>query len=105
MELRSFLEMCNVYRRFFHRFAKIAAPLRKTDAEYPTFEAVNRRLVSPPIFAVPRYGRKYTLDTDACGHQVFFALLQEQLEGGTRPIGYWSRAVTDAERNYTSTEN
>ena len=31
-------------------------------------------------------------------------LLQEQPEGGTRPVGYWSRALTDAERNYTTTE-
>ena len=116
-ELRSFLGMCNVYRRFIQGFAKIAAPLNKktgknqpydfeilTDAEFAAFEELKRRLVSPPVLALPRYGRKYTLDTDACGHQVGCALLQEQPEGGTRPVGYWSRALTDAERNYTTTE-
>ncbi|CDF38306.1 unnamed protein product [Chondrus crispus] len=116
-ELRSFLGMCNVYRWFVQGFAKVAAPLNKntgknqpydfevlTDAEYAAFEELKRRLVSPPILALPRYGRKYTLDTDACGHQVGCALLQEQPDGGTRPIGYWSRALTNAERNYTTIE-
>ena len=116
-ELRSFLGMCNVYRQFIKRFAKIAAPLNKktgknkpydfeilTDAEFAAFEELKRRLVSPPVLALPRYGRKYTLETDACGHQVGCALLQEQPEGGTRPIGYCSRALTEAERNYTTTE-
>ena len=100
-ELRSFLGMCNVYRRFIQGFMKIAALLNKktgknqpydfeilTDAEFAAFEELKRRLVSPPVLALPRYGRKYTLDTDACGHQVGCALLGEQTEGGTRPIGY-----------------
>ena len=73
-----------------------------TDAEFAAFEELKRGLVSPPVLALPRYGGKYTLD--ACGHQVGYTLLQEQPEGGTRPIGYWSRALTEAEHNYTTTE-
>ena len=106
-----------MYRRFIQGFAKIAAPLNKktgkyqhyefeilTDAELAAFEELKRRLVSPPVLVLPRYGRKYTLDTDACGHQVGCALLQQQPKGGTRPIRYWSRALTDAERNCTTIE-
>ena len=109
--------MCNVYRRFIQGFTKIAAPLNKktsknqpyefeilTDAEFAALEELKWRLVSPPVLALPRYGRKYTLDTDACGHQVGCALLQEQPEGDTRTMGYWSRALTEVERNYTTTE-
>ena len=125
-ERRFFLGMCNLYLRFVQRFAKIAAPLIKktgknqpyefevltayrrekdsTDTEHAAFGELKRRLVSPPILAPPRNGWKYTLDTDACKHEVGFALLQEKPEGGTGPIGYWSRALTDAERNYTTTE-
>ena len=116
-KLRSFLGMCNVYRQFIKGFTKIAAPPNKktgknqpyefevlTDEEFAAFEELKRRLLSPPVLALPRYERKYTLDTDACRHQVGCALLQEQREGGTRPIGYWSRALTEAERNYTTTE-
>ena len=80
-ELRSFLGMCNVNRRFVQGFAKIAAPLNEkngnnqpyefntlTDAEHAAFEELKGRLVSPPIFTLPGYGRKYTLDTDAYRH-------------------------------------
>ena len=44
------------------------------------------------------------MDSDACVHQVGCALLYEKPEGGSLPIGYWSRALNDAERNYTATE-
>ena len=60
--------------------------------------------MSPPIFALLRYGKKYTLDTDACAYQVGCALLQEQPSGERLPIGYWSRALTDAKKNYKTTE-
>ena len=96
-----------MYRRFVQGFAKIIAPLNKmtgkiqayefetlTDTEYAVFEELKRRLVVRPILALPRYGRKCTLDTEACRHKVGCALLQEQTEGGTRPVGYWSRALT-----------
>lgn len=60
--MRSFLRMCNVYRRFVPNVAKIAAPLnRKTskehpfelgvlsDSEYKAFIELKNSLVSPPI--------------------------------------------------------
>ena len=60
-----------MYRRFVQGFAKIAAMLNKktgknqpyefeilTDNEYVAFEESKRLLVSPPILALPRYGRK-----------------------------------------------
>ena len=106
-----------MYRRFVTGFAKLAARLNQktgknqpfkfetlTDAEYEAFEELKRRLMSPPILTLPLYGKNYTLDTDACGHQLGCALLQEQPEGGSLPIGHWSRALTDAERNCTTTK-
>ena len=37
---------------------------------------LKKRLVSPPILALPRYGKNYTQDTDACAYPVGCALLQ-----------------------------
>ena len=37
-------------------------------------------------------------------YQVGCALLQDQPNGDKLPIGHWSRSLTDAERNYTTTE-
>jgi hypothetical protein len=66
-ELRSFLGLCNVYRRFFAGFAKIAAPLnillRKgeipqlnslSEEQLPATETLRSRLLDPPILALPR---------------------------------------------------
>jgi len=115
--IRSFLGLCNVFRRFVPNFARIAAPLnaklRKgepvsfgpfNDKEQEAFDTLKMRLISPPVIALPRGTGKYTVDTDACDRQVGCVLLQEQLTGPDRPIGYWSRSLTSAEAAYDTTE-
>jgi RNase H-like domain found in reverse transcriptase len=44
------------------------------------------------------------LDTDACESQIGCCLLQDQPEGGLLPVGYWSRSLQPAERNYSTSE-
>ena len=103
-QARSFLGACNVYRCIVKGFAKIARPLtdmtRKdadpdydnpTAAQVQAFEDLKSRMIAPPILALPRYGRPYTIDTDASAYQLGCTLLQEH--DGTndwRPVGYWS---------------
>ena len=41
--------------------------------------------------------------TDACGHQIGFALFQYQ-DGDRKPIGFWSRTLTKHEKNYHMSE-
>ena len=116
-QMRSFLGMCNVYRRFIKGYARIAHPLsRRTSKDFPetwddlseeeitAFKTLKRCLVTAPILALPREGHPYTLDTDASAYQVGCCLLQEQPDGNLLPVGYWSRSLTPAEKNYSSTE-
>ncbi|CAN8073881.1 unnamed protein product [Agarophyton chilense] len=117
-ELRSFACLCIVYRRFVQGFAKISAPhnamLKKgtpsefealTDDQYEAFRTLNDKLPNPPILALPKPNRPFDLDTDASDVQVDFSLQQEQESPKNyRPIGYWSRTLTSAERNYSTTE-
>ena len=77
-QVRSFLGAANVYRRFVKNFSGIAKPLNemlKKDAN-PTwddpkqaaveaFETLKRKLISPPVLALPKRGRPYMIDTDA----------------------------------------
>ena len=44
------------------------------------------------------------MDTDASARQVGAVLLQKQPDQSTRPVGYWSRSLNAAERNYSTTE-
>ena len=116
-QLRSFLGACNVFRRFVKGFAKIAGPLNNmlrkdvdpdfdnpTDEQLTAFEALKKALVEPPVLALPRVSKPYVIETDASNYQIGCALLQEQDDGHFHPVGYWSRTLTKAERNYSPTE-
>jgi hypothetical protein len=116
-ELRSFLGLCNVYRRFIRGFAKIAAPLnallRKGESpalgelsteQLAAFETLRSRLLDPPVLALPRAKGLFTLDTDASQNQIGCCLFQTQPDDSNHPVGYWSRGLTSAERNYSTTE-
>ena len=115
-ELRSFLGLCNVYRRFVPNFSRIASPLtakleKGKDATFPTlteeeenaFLTLKKKLASPPELALPQSGRTYIVDTDACDKQVGCVLLQEDENDVLHPIGYWSRTLTKPEKNYDAT--
>lgn len=115
-ELRSFIGLCNVYRRFVGNFAHIAAPLNRllqkgesvelTRSEEPqesSFRALIEVIVSPPVLALPKKGLPYSVDTDASSYQVGAALFQDR-EGVRKPIGYWSRSLHTYEKNYSKTE-
>jgi len=116
-DLCSFIGMLNVYRRLFKDYDQVARPLAAiTGSKRPVrwetlseealraFEELKRRLTEAPILALTRRRGAYTLDTDASAGQVGEVLLQEQPDQSTRPVGYWSRSLNAAERNYSTTE-
>ena len=116
-DLRSFLGMCNVYRQFLKDYAQVARPLtaltspKVSDPLPPflqdqrdAFEELKRRLTSTPILAFPRSTGAYVLDTDARDYQAGCVLTQEQPDKTYKPVGYWSRPITGAEKNYSTTE-
>ena len=117
-ELRSFLGVCNVYRRFIRRLTDIATPLNEllegnpaknspipelTCRQLRSFEELKSAVMNPPILALPRLGLPYEIDTDACEHQVGFTLFQYQ-DDERKPIGFWSRTLSSHEKNYHMTE-
>lgn len=115
-QIRSFIGLCNVYRRLVKDFASIAALLNKQlkkttseefnlkDDQTESFEELKNRLTSPPVLALPRSDKHYTLDMDANAEQLGFVLLQEHDDEPSRSLGYFSRKLNDAERNYDTTE-
>ena len=115
--LRSFLGMCNVYRRFVPNFARVSAPLNKmltkgepydlpafTDEHKEAFNLLKDALIAPPILKLPRSDLPYSVDTDACDYQVGCALFQTYPDGTRHPVGFWSRTLAPAERNYSTGE-
>jgi len=116
-DLRSFLGTCNIYRRFVKDYAQVAWSLAAmtsskrpdrwgtlSDEALGAFEELKRRITEAPILSLPRRHGACTLDTDASAGQVGAFLLQEQPVQSTRPVGYWSRSLNAAERNYSTKE-
>ena len=74
-DLRSFLGLCNVYRRFVPNFARVAAPLnallRKgctkvlppaTTEQVTAFELLRGALISAPILRLPDFDKPFSVD-------------------------------------------
>lgn len=117
-ELRSFLGLCNFYRRFVEEFSKIAAPLNEMlkmgtpsafdclrEDQYKFFGTLKDKLLNPSIEALPNPGKPFLLDTDASDGQIGCAVLEEpESPKDSRPIGYWSRTLSSADWNNGTTE-
>jgi len=105
-QLRSFLGMCNVYRRFVVNYARIEAPLNQlttkavgdtllsfTETQVAAFTRLRDALLQPPVLALPRRVAPFTIDVDACDTQLGRDLLQEQPDSHLKLVGFYSRAL------------
>lgn len=107
-QVRSFVAMCNYYRRFIPNFATICNCLNKllrknvkfswTRDCQEAFDKLKHNLLSPKILQYPDFGKTFIVTTDAsdfaCG-----AVLSQKHENDDLPISFASRAFTKGERN------
>jgi len=116
-QMKSFLGMCGVYRRFVADFAKISKPLTALtstklpkrlplprEEESKALEELRGRLLAGPILSLPRREGHYIVDVDTSYEQLGCCLQQQQPDGEYHPIGYYSRAPLPAENNYFAIE-
>lgn len=113
-EVRSFLGICNYYRRFVRNFAQIARPLNyllKKNAKFEwtdqcskAFNSLKQRLISRPIMIHPDFTKPFILQVDASGFGIGAVLAQCDEKGKDHPVAYWSRKLTKAEESMTATE-
>lgn len=112
-EVRAFLGLVGYYRRFIREFAETARPLTqltKQDREFSwgteeqrSFERLRNALCSEDVLAYPDFKLPFILSVDASG-VALGAVLSQLQDGVERPIGYASRQLNAAERNYSATE-
>ena len=108
-QLRQFLGLTNYFRRFVQGYAARVTPLvRLTKKDVPfewsaecheAFEQLKEYLVSAPVLAMPDFNKAWELVSDACGFAIGAVLLQEG-----RPVAYYARSLSSAERNYHATD-
>jgi hypothetical protein len=112
-EVRRFVGLAGYYRRFIPNFSTIASPLTQlfkkdgvflwTEDCQKAFETLREHLISSPILAFPDFSLPFKLVGDASLVGVGSALVQSQ-NGREVVIGYTSRTLNKAERNYSTTE-
>ena len=102
-EIKSFLGMCNVYRRFIKELATISDPLNallRKDApdnfelrqnQIDSFNNLRQKLTSPPVLSIPKPGLPYILDKDGNEFQVSCMLQQQYPDNSLHSIGFSSR--------------
>ena len=118
-ELKSFLGLCNYYRRFVKGFAKIASPLNFllkgnkkgkfksgdwTDECQRAFQNLKDALISPPILGFPDMNKKFILSTDASGTAIGYILGQLNDQNQEYVIAYGGRALSKDERKWSVTD-
>ena len=113
-EVRSFLGICNYYRRFVQGYATVTAPLNRllqkdvnfvwnTDCEM-AFQRLKQALISPPILRYPDFDKEFILATDASGYAISYILSQSDETGKEVVIQYGGRSLTKAEQKWSITE-
>ena len=114
---RSFLVLCNVYKRFVPRFLHVAAPLNELfvkvqpvnlapfdGSETNSFNALVEAIASPLELVLPKKGHPWEIYTDASDYQVGAALFQVEEDRQRNPNGFWSRSLLAAEKKYSTPE-
>ena len=70
---------------------------------FQAFDTLKQACMSTPILAFTDYTKEFLLETDASKEGLGAVLSQKQADGQYHPVAYGSRALTDHEKNYHST--
>ena len=112
--LQSFLGLVNFSLRFIPQLATVTQPLRMllkkgtpftwSTACIDSFNEVKKLIKDAATLAFPDFSRTFRVQTDASNVGIGAVLLQQDHTDEWRPIAYISRALTNAEQNYSTTE-
>lgn len=112
-ELRKFIGVCTFWRKFVKGFSQIAAPLHEllNKPEYhwtseceQAFNTLKQLLCTSVTLALPHRQGRFSVTCDASDLAVGFYLEQTDSDGNKRPIAFGGRKLSQAERNYSTTE-
>jgi hypothetical protein len=111
-EVRHFVGMVQYYRDLWPRRSEILLPItnltkgqkKKGPIEWTpecenAFETIKRLIARDTLLAYPDFNKKFTIHTDASDFQLGAVISQEG-----KPLAFYSRKLTSAQRNYTTSE-
>jgi hypothetical protein len=105
-EVRSFLGLCNYYRKFIQGFSQVAAPLTDllkdgreivwSKAEQVAFDRLKRAMSTAPVLKLPDHSKPWLLFTDASGYGIGGALCQDHGQG-PQPVVFISHKLSGSQ--------
>ena len=108
-QVRKFIGMVNFYRDMWRKRSELLAPLTRltskdakfkwTEVEQKAFEDIKRILSRETLLAYPDFNKPFVIHTDASKTQLGAVISQEG-----KPIAFYSRKLSDAQKRYTTTE-
>ena len=112
--VKQFLGMAGFYRHFIKNFADIVEPLNHLTRKHTkffwsddcnkAFYMIIKLLSDKPILAYPNFNEEFFLATDASKIGIGAVLGQKDSNNNEHPIYFASRALNQAERNYSTIE-
>src|SRR5208282_1902345 len=113
-QIKSFLGLCNYYRRFVKSFSQISAPMRsllKQDVKFKwtrdceeAFEALKTALITAPVLVLPDFRKPFILTCDASTSGVGYILSQKDEGGREHVICYGGRGLRPIETRWGITD-
>jgi hypothetical protein len=105
-----FIRFINFYRRWIPGFSEVARPLHDlfqknqpwqwTENKQTVFEILKWRISQAPVLVHADPDAQFCMETDASNYAYGAILSQKQPDGQHHPIGFMSKSMNPAERNY-----
>ena len=119
--LQAFLGLINYYRRFIKNFSLIVKPLTDLSRGHAgqknslvkltwneeaekAFQDIKNIMSYQVCLAYPDFAKMFILQTDASAHSIGSVLLQEDFHGALRPLGFFSKKLSDTQKKYSAIE-
>jgi hypothetical protein len=109
-EVQQILGVLGYQRAFIQDYAKLAKPLNNLLKKGIKFnwikeceealDALIKQVIQDPVLVAPNEDEPFELETDASAYAVGAALFQKDERGKRKAIGYASKTLIAAERNY-----
>src|SRR5208282_2105307 len=113
-QIKSFLGLCNYYRRFVKSFSQISAPMREllkqdirfrwTDDCEKAFQELKTALIRAPVLVLPDFRKPVILTCDASTSGVRYILSQKDEGGREHVICYGGRGLRPNETRWGITD-